>query len=155
MHVNDHGCVTARVKVIDGRAEHLRVGVFATLGHEYQAYVRFSNAAVAVTPDSQVETDGLTRHGSGGMAVKMLGVTGTPLVPTFGPLTQDFLMINQPVFAFANVEDYLALSHVLVADEPDRFFAERVRMKDGRPRLRAQPTIAISAARRFCSGKTG
>jgi hypothetical protein len=136
VHVKDHGCVTARFKVIDALPEPLRVGVFAKAGHEYEAYVRFSNAAVAVAPVSDVGADGATRHGSRGMAVKLLGVTGEPLVPTFGPLTQDFLMVNQPVFPFSNVEDYLALSEVLVAnaDKADKFF-ERVRMKDGKPDL--------------------
>jgi hypothetical protein len=103
VHVKDHGCVTARFKVLDDLPEHLRVGVLAKPGHEYEAFVRFSNAAVAVSPDSEVGTDGAAKHGSRGMAVKLLGVTGTPLVPTFGPQTQDFLMINQPVFAFSNV----------------------------------------------------
>jgi hypothetical protein len=137
VHVKDHGCVTARFKVIDVLSEHLRVGVFAKPGHEYEAYVRFSNAAVAVAPDSQVGTDGAVAHGSRGMAVKLLGVTGVPLLSAVGPCTQDFLMINQPVFAFSNVEDYLALSHVLLADadKADRFFAERIRMKDGQPDL--------------------
>jgi hypothetical protein len=136
VHVKDHGCVRARFKVLDALPEHLRVGVFAEAGHEYEAYVRFSNAAVADAPDSEVGTDGATKHGSRGMAVKLLGVTGASLVPTWGALTQDFLMVNQPVFAFSNVEDYLALSEVMLAnaDKADRFF-ERVSMKDGKPDL--------------------
>jgi hypothetical protein len=136
VHVKDHGCVTARFRVIDALPEPLRVGVFAKAGHEYEAYVRFSNAAVSDAPDSDVGADGATRHGSRGMAVKLLGVTGEPLVPVFGPLSQDFLMVNQPVFPFSNVEDYLALSEVMLAnaDKADKFF-ERVRLKDGRPDL--------------------
>jgi hypothetical protein len=66
------------------------------------------------------------------MAIKLLGVRGVPLVQTaFGPLTQDFLMVNHPVFAFANAEDYEALSQILVEDkdEVSRFFAERIRRK--------------------------
>ena len=38
-------------------------------------------------------------------------------VPDDGERTQDFLMINQPVFAFANVEDYEALSQIIFDDK--------------------------------------
>lgn len=151
VHPKDHGCVMAKFKVLDLLAEDLRVGVFATPGHEYQAWIRFSNAAVLVEADSS-SAAGVTKHGSRGMAIKLLGVSGTPLVKTVGPLTQDFVMINQPVFAFANVEDYEALSKVLLedSDNPQRFFAERIRKKaDGTPDLadpmtqRALRTLAI------------
>lgn len=143
VHVKDHGCVTARFTVLDALPDDLRVGVFAQPGRTYDAYVRFSNAAVAATPDSQVDKDGTTKHGSRGMAVKLLGVTGDPLVATFGPLTQDFLMVNQPVFAFANVEDYVALSRILLddSDNPLRFFKERVRVKDGKPDMADAMTV--------------
>ena len=62
------------------------------------------------------------------MAVKLLGVEGPFVVPLDDPPTQDFLMINQPVFAFANVEDYELLSQVLVDDHdvPDAFFGKRL-----------------------------
>jgi hypothetical protein len=62
------------------------------------------------------------------MAVKLLDVNGTALMPTKGPLTQDFLMINQPVFAFANVEDYEVL--VNANDVPKAFLAERSKSTD-------------------------
>ena len=55
----------------------------------------------------------------------MLGVTvfGIFLTPVF------YYMVNSPVFAFANVEDYEVLSRVLLedGDQPDRFFVERIR----------------------------
>ena len=56
----------------------------------------------------------LTRvQGSRGMAVKLYDVEGVQLVPEDLERTQDFLMINQPVFSFANVEDYLALNRII------------------------------------------
>jgi len=153
VHPKDHGCVMAKFKVLDTLAEDLRVGVFSTPGHEYQAWIRFSNAAVLDAPDSPSEA-GVTKHGSRGMAIKLLGVSGTPLVKNGGPLTQHFVMINQPVFAFSNVEDYEALSEVLLkdsakADKPDRFFARIRKKADGTPDLadpmtkRALKTLAI------------
>jgi hypothetical protein len=62
------------------------------------------------------------------MAIKLLDVEGEMLGPLHGGATQDFLMINQPVFAFANVEDYEVLSRVLVdhRDDARPFFAERL-----------------------------
>jgi hypothetical protein len=135
VHAKDHGCVTARFKVLDGLAEHLQVGIFAQPGRAYDAYIRFSNASVTVSPDSQVGKDGVAKHGSRGMAIKILGVTGEPLLDTFGPLTQDFLMINQPVFAFSNVEDYVTLSQIMLddRDDPQRFFKDRMRIAEGKP----------------------
>ncbi len=132
VHPKDHGCVTATFRVLDADKlpPELRVGVFAKPGREYQAWIRFSNADVLVRPDSP---DG--KHGSRGMAIKLLKVDGTPLLKDYDTLAQDFLMVNHPVFAFANVEDYEALSEVLLkdSDKADRFFKERIKLKDGKP----------------------
>ena len=80
--------------------------------------------------DSLLVKEGSTarKHGSRGMAIKLRGVEGTSLLESVGPLTQDFLMVNSPVFTFANVEDYNALSEILLKDndDPGRFFKERV-----------------------------
>ena len=87
------------------------------------------------------------------MAVKLWGVEGNPLVETDGPFEQDFLMVNSPVFAFANVEDYAVLSRVLLedADRADRFFTERIKKNaSGQPDLsdaatqRAVQTLTIT-----------
>jgi hypothetical protein len=136
VHPKDHGCVKATFTVLDSLPEDFRVGVFSRPGQRFDAFVRFSNAEV--NPDKADTTvekakppataDQIT-HGSRGMAVKLVGVRGTPLIATnlmttHGPVNQDFLMINQPVFAFANVEDYEALSQALLAnDDPRGFFA--------------------------------
>ena len=144
VHAKDHGCVRATFKIDACLAEDLRVGVLACAGREYEALIRFSNASVSVDADSAPGPSGLPMHGSRGMAVKLLGVAGAPLLPTEGPLTQDFVMINQPVFAFANVEDYLALSEVLLRDKdnPTAFFA-RAKLTDanGSPTPAAQRAL--------------
>lgn len=98
--------------------------MFAFPGRTYPAWVRFSNAATNVAPDSTVEAGGKVSHGSRGMAVKLLGVEGPMLAPVdgepvHGAPTQDFLLINQPVFAFANVADYLVLSQALIDQQDD------------------------------------
>jgi hypothetical protein len=150
VHAKDHGCVTATFKIVPDIPDNFRQGVFQKTGHEYKADVRFSNAAVLVAPDSP-EAGGERAHGSRGMAIKVHGVEGSRLVDSDDSDTQDFLMINQPVFAFANVEDYEALSKALEADTTTRasngagFFA---RLPDGTSpptpsQLRAAKTAGI------------
>jgi len=105
VHPKDHGCVTAKFQVLNDLPEAYRVGVFAKPGREYDAYIRYSNADLIVRADSTA-----TEHGSRGMAIKQLKVEGDRLIPRDEPMTQDFLLVNHPVFAFANVEDYEVLS---------------------------------------------
>jgi len=59
------------------------------------------------------------------MAIKVLAVGGEVITDDNGAHNQDFLMINQPVFAFANSKDYLRLDKVLDQqdDKADGFFA--------------------------------
>ena len=145
VHPKDHGCVKATFTVLDPLAEEFRVGVFAKPGQQFNALIRFSNADIdAQKPDSSIDTTSgkdVVRHGSRGMAVKLFGVSGNSLMRTRGPLTQDFLMINQPVFAFANVEDYEALSKV--NDDPVAFLKERLSNPDKNVRDRAARTREI------------
>lgn len=118
VHPKDHGCVKAKFQVLADLPEAYRIGVFAKPGREYDAYIRYSNAALVVGDDSLA-----TEHGSRGMAIKLLKVEGERLVPRDEPMTQDFLMVNQPVFASANVEDYAALR-----SDPVGFFTVRTKL---------------------------
>ena len=142
VHPKDHGCVRAEFIVQECLADDFQVGVFAEPGRQFDAWIRFSNAAPLVSPDSALSEAGAVGHGSRGMAVKLMGVSGSRLLPEDGELTQDFLMINQPVFAFANVEDYEALSRIILEDNenPKRFFTERIRRTpEGKP-VMSDPT---------------
>ncbi|HYE28252.1 MAG TPA: catalase family protein [Allosphingosinicella sp.] len=130
VHPKDHGCVEATFTVSESLPPELRVGVFRKPGDVFRAAIRFSNAAPLVTPDSPLEPAPpagklAPAHGSRGMAIKLYNVSGARLVPEDRERTQDFLMINQPVFAFANVEDYLALNRIIVDDDAaaPKFFA--------------------------------
>lgn len=82
--------------------------MFARPGRQFDALLRLSNAAVRVEHDLR---EG--RHGSRGMAIKVLDVGGDVVTDDDGAKNQDFLMINQPAFAFANTPDYLRLSRIL------------------------------------------
>lgn len=119
VHPKDHGCVKATFEVNSDLPEALRVGVFAQPGRKYEAWIRFSNAAALVGPDLTAGAPANQRNGSRGMAIKLMGVDGPPLMGDQGPTTQDFLMVNFPVFPFANVADYLELNRALVEHNDD------------------------------------
>ena len=91
-HPKAHGCVRAEFQVLDGLPDAFRAGLFATPG-TYQAWVRFSNSNP--TPQGDKPEDGR------GMAIKVMDVAGSPSG------TQDFLMVNAPVFIVRNASDYL------------------------------------------------
>lgn len=120
VHPKAHGCVKAVFEINEDVAEELRVGLFAKPGKRYKAWIRFSNATARAGPD--IDESG---HKSRGMAVKVLNTGGKVLLEDEGARHQDFLMITEPAFAFANVADYLRLTRVLRGDDdnPGRFFA--------------------------------
>jgi len=148
VHPKDHGCVEATFTVSESLPPEYQVGVFRKPGEVFQSAIRFSNAAPLVLPDCLPEAGPggvpVRTHGSRGMAVKLYGVFGSRLVPGDRERTQDFLMINQPFFAFANAEDYAALNRVIFEDmeKPDRFF-QRMGSPDPAVAMRAKRTLGI------------
>jgi hypothetical protein len=93
-HPKGHGCVKASFRILDNLPPELRVGLFASPG-TYDAWIRYSNGS----PVPQADSKGDGR----GMAIKLMGVADSPST------TQDFILINHPVFAARNVVDYLEL----------------------------------------------
>ena len=94
-HPKAHGCVRAVVKVdptLD--AAYVR-GVFVP-GHEYQAWIRFSNA-LKIRHDLVLDARG--------MAIKLLDVAGDN--ETQGCKSQDFLLVTHPAFFVANAREYV------------------------------------------------
>lgn len=91
-HPKAHGCVRAEFQINDTLPPTLAQGVFIP-GKTYPAWIRFSNAS-SNAKQADIKKD------ARGMAIKLLGVSGKNLSyePSF---TQDFIMINHPVF-FAN-----------------------------------------------------
>lgn len=105
VHVKTHGYVPGEFRVLPNLPDELAQGLFAS-EEVYPAMVRFSNAASHDQPDAI--PDGR------GMAIKVLGVQGDTLSPEqVGGPTQDFVMINHPVFFARNVKDYLRFEKVL------------------------------------------
>lgn len=106
VHVKTHGYAQGEFRVLRNLPDELGQGLFEHAG-VYPAVVRFSNAASQ--PQADAIPDGR------GMAIRVLDVKGETLLvdEQKGP-TQDFVMINHPVFFARNVKDYLRLEQVLV-----------------------------------------
>jgi len=103
-HRKAHGCVAARFTVLPGLSPTLARGLFAT-PRGYDAVIRYSNG-------SQVEDD---RKGDArGMAIKVMGVDGPKLLgDEAGARTQDFLLMNHPVFFVRNARDYVGFQEAV------------------------------------------
>ena len=119
VHPKSHGCLKGSFTINPDIPESLRVGLFAAPGKRHMAMVRYSNASVIVACD----LDG--GNGSRGMAIKVMDVDGKVLQKDGKGASQDFLMVNTPNFAFANVGDYHRLTKILLKDNdsPAAFFA--------------------------------
>jgi hypothetical protein len=101
-HPKMHGCVQATLRVDAQVPLEFRHGVFATPGHEFRAWVRFSNAL-------GIEHD--LKFGNRGFAIKLLDVRGAALqhpdvtlIPEAG--TQDFVMSTGDAFVLPDTIQY-------------------------------------------------
>ncbi len=72
VHPKSHGCVSATFTVNADIESDYRVGLFKNPGQQFRAHIRFSNAAALDGPD----IDSAGKHGSRGMAIKVLDVGG-------------------------------------------------------------------------------
>lgn len=98
-HAKATGCVTAEFRIADDVPSHLQHGIFSQPGRIFSAIVRFSNSQDSIEKDGE----GTAR----GLAIKLLDVVGTRAVPDDGDSTQDFLMIDHPVFPFPDPKAYV------------------------------------------------
>ncbi|WP_157938121.1 catalase family protein [Acinetobacter junii] len=99
-HPKAHGCVKAKFEVLPNLAEKFAHGIFIP-NKNYDAWIRFSNASSDASK-ADYEKD------ARGMAIKILGVTGNKILENEkNATTQDFIMINHPVFFADNASRYL------------------------------------------------
>ena len=107
-HPKMHGCVQATLRVDADLPVDLRYGVFERPGHEFRAWVRFSNA-LGLQHDSHFE--------SRGMAIKLIDVVDVrgagwlqppseEPVPNWETGTQDFVMATHDVFVLPDTKHY-------------------------------------------------
>jgi hypothetical protein len=115
VHVKSHGCATGELRVLPNLPDELAQGLFA---HErtYEVVVRFSNAAPQPQPDYVPDGRGL--------AIKVLDVEGPRLESEANAAsTQDFILVNHPVFFAANVKDFLRFERVLAVPQEKQLAA--------------------------------
>ncbi len=106
-HVKAHGCVQAEFRVLQKLPKELQVGIFAE-PRTYSAWIRYSNGSGKIQDDSV---------GDGrGMAIKLMGVERSESG------TQDFVMVNHPVFIVRNAADYVDFQKAIAEDSPLNFF---------------------------------
>ena len=113
-HAKHHGCVTAEFRVLGNLPAWAAVGVFKE-AHTFPAWIRYSNGSGQSDKDSV---------GDGrGMAIKLMDVEGTKILDEEREAkTQDFLMINHPVFFVRNPVDYVAFTKATTSGSPLKFF---------------------------------
>jgi hypothetical protein len=85
-------------EVLSGLPEHARHGLFAQPA-TYEAWVRLSNGGTDRQADRKPDVRGF--------AIKVRGVSGPGALGSCPAGTQDFLLINQPMFGFGDVATYL------------------------------------------------
>ncbi len=98
-HAKGHGGLKGELKIYDNLPTSLAQGLFRE-PRTYPVMIRFSTAPGDIMPDGMSSFRG--------MAIKVIGVEGAKLLSAEpDALTQDFLMINRPVFPAGNVARYL------------------------------------------------
>lgn len=103
-HPKAHGCVRAEFHVLKNIPTQLAKGVFVP-DKSYEAWIRFSNASKDAS-QADIEKD------ARGMAIKVLGVPGEKILESEkDATTQDFIMINHPVFFVNDGQRYLSFIH--------------------------------------------
>jgi len=140
-HAKGHGCVKARFTAHRDIPRSMKVGVFAK-PHAYEAWIRFSNGAG--TPHDDHAGDGR------GMAIKLTGVPGKKLLADeIDMQTQDFVMINYPVFFIRNVADYVPFTALSLQGKSDQFLAAHPHEKAIVNAISGQPVGAMFEQRYF------
>ncbi|ENX43297.1 hypothetical protein F887_01470 [Acinetobacter sp. NIPH 2100] len=100
-HPKAHGCVRAEFHVSKSLPSNLAKGIFIP-DKTYSAWIRFSNASGDATKADY-------KKDARGMAIKILGVPGKKIMENDDQaMTQDFIMINHPVFFVDNPQRYLS-----------------------------------------------
>lgn len=98
-HAKGHGAVKGELTIYDNLPLPLAQGLFRE-PRTYPAIVRFSTAPGDIMPDGVSSFRG--------MAIKLIGIEGRKfLEQEADALTQDFLMLNHPVFPSGDIAGYL------------------------------------------------
>lgn len=106
-HPKAHGCVRAEFKIDEKLPKNLVHGVFQP-GKTYQAWIRFSNAS-SNAQQADIKKD------ARGMAIKVL-IPPDANLPNQKTTSQDFIMINHPVFFVNDPARYVSFMQDVNSD---------------------------------------
>ena len=98
VHAKSHGLLRGELRVLDGLPPAFAQGIFAQ-PRTYPVVMRLSTPPGEELPDNVSTPRGL--------ALKVIGVEGTRLPGAEGATTQDFVMINGPVFGAPTAKAFL------------------------------------------------
>lgn len=98
VHAKSHGLLSAELQIPAGLPAHFAQGLFAKAGN-YPVVMRFSTSPGDLLDDAISTPRGL--------AVKIVGVEGERAAGAEGGTTQDFLMVNGPVFSAPTAKAFL------------------------------------------------
>lgn len=115
VHAKAHAIIKGVLRVESGLPAELAQGLFKTPG-EHKVFMRLSTNAGDILPDAV----SLPR----GLAMRVLDVEG-PRLPGADGATQDFIMVNGPVFQAPNPQKFLS-SLKLLAKTTDRMETSKV-----------------------------
>ncbi len=104
VHAKSYGLLDATMTVPDGLPPELAQGLFARPG-TYRVVMRFS-AVPGDLLDDRVSTPR-------GLSIKVLGVDGERLPGSEGATTQDFVLVNGPVFGAPTPKKFLGVVKLL------------------------------------------
>jgi Catalase len=105
VHSKSHGCVWGEFTVEETLPESLKVGIFAH-AQTYPTWVRFSNGS---EPEKRGKLKSDREPDARGMAIKLMNVEGEKVLDD-EEKTQDFILINHPVFFVRDVQGYIDLA---------------------------------------------
>lgn len=110
VHAKAHGLARGTLTVKEGLAPELAQGLFAAPG-AYEAILRISTQPGDILDDSV--------NSPRGLALKVLDVPGDRLPGSEGDTTQDFILVNGPIFGATNTAKFLA-NLTMLAKTTDR-----------------------------------
>ncbi|WP_419809424.1 catalase family protein [Sphingomonas sp.] len=98
VHAKGHAIARGKLTVKDGLSPELAQGLFARPG-DYDALLRFSTQPGDILDDSV--------NSPRGLAIKVFGVEGERLPGSEGDTTQDFILVNGPIFGAPTAAKFL------------------------------------------------
>ncbi|MES2350586.1 MAG: catalase family protein [Pseudomonadota bacterium] len=107
VHAKSHGLLRGQLRVLDNLPPDCAQGLFGNAGGEWPVVMRLST-----TPGDMLDDKVSTPRG---MAIKVIGVPGERLPGGGADVTQDFVMVNGPVFLAPTAKKFLGSVKLLAA----------------------------------------